>query len=108
MPLLCYVLNHSAPRGRLIEVHVQIVEALGALGAHPESTQTLRAVLYRGEWWAPVRTAALRRAAALALRRVGSPEARAVLDEASQQGSRGVRNAARAQAGPAPRKEQRT
>ena len=109
VPLLCYVLNHSAPRGRLVEVHAQIVEALGALGAHQESTQTLRAVLYRGEWWAPVRTAALRRAAALALRRVGSPEAQAVLDEAKQQGSRGVRNAARAQAGPAPRKEhQRT
>ena len=37
MPLLCYVLNNTAPRGRLIEVHTQIIEALGALGAHPDS-----------------------------------------------------------------------
>jgi hypothetical protein len=106
VPLLCYVLNHSTPRGRLVEMHAQIIEALGALGAHPESTETLRTTLYRGEWWAPIRTRVLRQAAAAALRRIGSPEARAVLDEARRRGSRGVRNAARAQAGPAPRKEQ--
>jgi hypothetical protein len=106
VPLLCYVLNHSAPRGPLVEVHAQIIEALGALGAHPESIQTLRAALYRGDWWAPVRTATLRRAVALALRRIGSPETRAVLEEAKRKGSRGVRNAARAQAGPATRREQ--
>ena len=47
VPLLCYVLNHSAPRGRLVEVHVQIIEALGALGAQPVSIQTLRSALYR-------------------------------------------------------------
>ena len=45
LPLLCYVLNHSAPRGRLVEVHVQIIGALGALGAQPESIQTLRSAL---------------------------------------------------------------
>lgn len=106
VPLLCYVLNHSAPRGRMVEVHAQVIEALGALGAHPESTRTLRAALYRGDWWAPARTAALRRTAALALRRIGSPEARAVLEEAKRKGSRGVRNAVRAQAGSAPRREQ--
>ena len=42
IPLLCYVLNHSAPRGKLVEVHAQIIEALGGLSAHPESTRTLR------------------------------------------------------------------
>lgn len=94
-PLLCYVLTHTAPRGRLVEVHTQIMEALGALGAHQESISTLQTALYRGEWWAPTRTAALRRAAALALGRIGSPEAREVLDEAKKKGSRGVRNAAR-------------
>lgn len=106
VPLLCYVLTHSAPRGRMVEVHAQIIEALGALGVHPESIQTLRTALYRGDWWAPVRTATLRRTAALALRRIGSPEARAVLDEAKLKGSRGVRNAARTQAGSLPRREQ--
>ena len=95
-PLLCYVLNHSVPRGRrLIEIHTQIIEALGALGSHPESIATLKSTLYRGEWWAPSRTAGLRRAAALALGRIGSPEARQVLEDAKRTGSRGVRNAAR-------------
>ena len=105
VPVLCYVLNHSAARGRLVDVHTQIIEALGALGPHEESTQALRAALYRGDWWAPIRTAAMRRAAALALRRVGSPEARAILEEARRQGRRGVRNAAAAQARPASRRE---
>ena len=27
VPLLCYVLNHTVPRGRLVEVHAQIMEA---------------------------------------------------------------------------------
>ena len=94
IPLLCYVLNHSAPRGKLVEVHTQIIEALGGLSAHQESTRTLRAVLYRGEWWAPYRTAALRRAAATALRRIGTPETLAVLEDAVAHGSRGVRSAA--------------
>ena len=107
VPLLCYALDHSAPRGRLIDVHTQIIEALGALGTHMESTQALRTALYRGDWWAPVRTAALRRAAALALRRIGSPEARAVLEEARRQGSRGVRKAAQSLARPGPRRERR-
>ena len=106
VPLLCYVLSHSVARGRLIDVHTQIIEALGSLGPHAESTQALRTVLYRGDWWAPIRTATMRRAAALALRRVGSPEARAVLEEARRQGSRGVRNAARALVRPGPRREQ--
>jgi HEAT repeat protein len=105
IPLLCYVLNHTRPRGKLAQVHADAVEALGALSAHPESTRTLRHVLYRGDWWAPARTAALRRAAALALRRLGSPEAVSVLQEAARTGSRRVRNAARQQAELAARRE---
>jgi hypothetical protein len=105
-PLLCYVLTHTAPRGRLTEVHAQIMEALGALGAQPESISTLERALYRGEWWAPARTATLRRAAALALGRIGSPEARQVLEEAKKKGSRGVRNAARLAPVAPPRRQQ--
>jgi hypothetical protein len=52
-------------------------------------------VLYRGEWWAPFRTAALRRAAAAALKRLGSTEALAILQDAAVGGSRGVRSAAK-------------
>ncbi len=105
VPLLCYVLNHSAPKGKLVEVHAQIIEALGGLIAHPESTRTLRDILYRGEWWAPFRTSALRQAAAISLRRLGTAETIAVLEEAARSGGRGVRNAARAQVDMAARRE---
>jgi HEAT repeat protein len=105
-PLLCYVLKNTIPRGRLIEVHTQVMEALGALGSHPESISTLEQALYRGEWWAPTRTAILRRAAALALGRIGSPEAREVLENAKKQGSRGVRNAAKLAPIAPPRRQQ--
>jgi HEAT repeat protein len=95
VPLLCYVLNHTSPSGTMATVHAQIIEALGSLTAHPESTRTLRAILYRSEWWAPFRTAALRRAAASALRQIARPETLAILEEAAAQGSRRVRAAAR-------------
>jgi HEAT repeat protein len=95
VPLLCSVLSRSKPRGALVDTHAQVMDALGALGEHPASIQALRTALYRGEWWAPKRTAALRRSAAAALRRIGTPKAMAVLEEAVKSGSRGVRNMAR-------------
>ena len=105
IPLLCYVLNHTQPRGRLAKAHAEIIDALGTLGAHPDSTRTLRQVLHRGEWWAPFKTAALREAAATALLRIGSPETSAVLAEAAHGGSRGVRKIARPKAEIAARRE---
>jgi len=104
-PLLCPVLARSKPRGPLVELHTQIMEALGGLGGHPDSVQALRAALYRGEWWAPNRTAALRRTAAAALRRIGTSDALAVLEEAANKGPRGVRNAARIQMRMPPQRE---
>ncbi len=105
VPLLCSVLSRSRPRGPLVEVHTQIMETLAGLGEHPESAQTLRVVLYRGEWWAPHRTAILRRTAAAALRRIGTPDTMAILEEAAQRGSRGVRHAARMHVQPPPHRE---
>jgi hypothetical protein len=95
VPLLCQVLDRTRPRGRVVDTYVQIIDALGSLGPHAASVTTLGEALYRGEWWSPARTATLRRAAASALRRIGSPEALKILDEASTNGSRGVRSAAR-------------
>ena len=95
VPLLCAVLNEFAPRGSFVDVHAQVMDALGALGDHPDSAAALRAALYRGEWWAPYRTATLRNAAAAALRRIGSPATVGILEEAARTGSRGVRKAAR-------------
>ena len=105
VPLLASVLSQSSPRGAQVNVHAQIMEALGGLGDHPDSARALRTVLYRGEWWAPFRTAALRRAAAAALRRIGTSATQAILEEAAKTGSRGVRSAARLHARPAPQRQ---
>jgi hypothetical protein len=99
IPLLCYVLKHTRPHGKLVNVHLAIIDALGGLSEHPESTGTLKAVLYQGTWWAPFRTATLRQAAAASLRRIGGPDAAGVLEEAAARGPRAVRNVARAQVG---------
>jgi hypothetical protein len=93
-PLLCYVLKQTQPTGRFLKVHLDMIDALGNLRGHPESIRTLKQILYGGSIWTPFKTAALRRAAALALKHIGSDEAAAVLDEAIAKGSRGVRKAA--------------
>src|SRR5688572_4890012 len=98
IPLLCYVLNHTRPRGRLANAHAEIIDALGSLSAHAESTRTLRRVLHQTDWLAPFKTAALREAAAAALLRIGSPETVAVLTEAATSGSRSVRKIVRPKA----------
>jgi len=95
-PLFAYILGHVDHRGALSPIYVRAIESLGAL-RDPAGVPPLRDVLYKGEWWAPRRTAALRSAAAAALSRIGSPEAIAVLEEAVERGSRGIRSAARAQ-----------
>ena len=95
-PLFIYILGHIDHRGALGPVYLRAIESLGAL-RDPAGIAPLRLALYKGEWWAPRRTAALRSAAASALARIATPEALAVLDEAVARGSRGVRSAARAQ-----------
>jgi hypothetical protein len=95
VPLLCHVLRHIPARGKLAQMHVDVIEALGALRAHPDAISTLEMVLHRGWWWAPRRTAIMRQSAADALRRIGSPESLAVLEAAANRGSRGVRRAVR-------------
>jgi HEAT repeat protein len=95
-PLFAYILGHIDHRGALAPVYLRAIESLGAL-RDPGGIAPLRAALYKGEWWAPARTRALRRAAASALARIGTADAEAVLAEAIARGSRGVRSAARAQ-----------
>ncbi len=94
-PLFAYILNHLDHRGPLGSIYMRAIEALGTL-RDPEGVPALKSALYRGEWWAPRRTAALRDAAAQALARIAAPEALAALEEAAASGSRGVRTAARA------------
>jgi hypothetical protein len=95
VPTLAAVLKTTAPRGGMVPLHEAIIDALATLGAHVDSTAALRNALDRGDWWAPRRTAALRNAAAAALKRIGSPETLEALEDALRTGSRGVRAAAR-------------
>ena len=97
IPPLCFVLTTTEPKGAVVALHEAIIEALAGLRASSDSTAALRTALYRGAWWAPVRTARLRQAAAKGLRRLGSEEAKAALEEAVQTGSRGVRKVAGAE-----------
>jgi HEAT repeat protein len=103
IPLLCYVLKRTEPRGKLLNVHLAIIDALGGLSAHPESTATLKNILYRGEWWAPGRTARFRTTAARALRSMGTSSSDFALQEAATSGPGRVRKVAKAAlAEPAP------
>jgi hypothetical protein len=101
-PLFAYILRNVDHRGQLRSVYLRAIEALAAL-RDPTGVPALKDALYRGEWWAPVRTRLLRTAAAAALARIGTPEANEILDEAARTGSRGVRRAARARLGGARR-----
>jgi hypothetical protein len=93
-PLFAYILDHVDHRGPLASIYLRAIDAIGVL-KDPEGIPALKGALYRGEWWAPRRTASLRRAAAGALARVATPDAFSVLEEAVAHGRRGVRAAAR-------------
>jgi hypothetical protein len=96
-PLLAYILRNIDHRGALNGVYLRAIESLGAL-RDPAAVAPLTEALYKGEWWAPRRTKALRHAAAAALARIGTADAFAVLDEAARGRSRAVRAVARAHA----------
>ena len=94
-PLFSYILNHLDHRGALESIYMRAIEAIGTL-KDPAGVPALKTALYRGEWWAPRRTATLRAAAAQALARIAAPEAVAALEEAAASRSRGIRTAVRA------------
>ncbi|MBI3265280.1 MAG: HEAT repeat domain-containing protein [Acidobacteria bacterium] len=98
VPLFCYIVTQAGPSGHLLDVYRKSLEMLGEYGGDP-AVEALRHALYRGEWWAPFRTAGMRSTAARALGRIGSPAARAVLQDAVATGPRRVRAAARPYAG---------
>jgi HEAT repeat protein len=95
IPLFEYIVKKIDRKGALRSVYLRALESLGALKAE-HTVDLLKEALYSGEWWAPFRTAELRRTAASALRQIGTPEALQALDDAASRGPRGVRNAAKA------------
>ena len=95
IPLFEYIVRKLDRTGPLRSVYLQAVESLGALKAE-HTVDLLKDALYSGEWWAPFRTAELRRTVAAALRQIGTPEAQRVLQTGADSGPRGVRAAIRA------------
>ena len=95
IPLFEYIVRKIDRKGPLRSVYLRAVESLGALKAE-QTVDLLKEALYSGEWWAPLRTAELRRVVASALQHIGTPEAQRVLQDAAHSGPRGVRAAARA------------
>lgn len=96
VPLFCHLVRNDAYRKTLRTAWLAAVDGLAATGTD-DAVNALKDALYGGEWWAPFRTAALRRAVAAALRRAGSPRAQQVLAEAAERGPRSARAAAREQ-----------
>jgi HEAT repeat protein len=94
-PLYSYLVR-KVNRRAFPAVYVTAVEALGACGG-PEAVEALKEALYSGEWRAPFRTRRTRAAAAQALRRIGNDAAIAALEDASTNGPRGARSAAKAE-----------
>ena len=95
IPLFEYIVRKIDRKGPLRSVYLHAIESLGALHAD-HVIELLKETLYSGEWWAPRRTAELRRTVAIALRKINTPDAIQVLDDAVNQGPRGVRTAAKA------------
>ena len=93
-PLFSYIVRRGDYRKSLRAIYVRAIGALGRLGGD-EAIDALKLALYRGEWWAPFRTAELRGAASRSLRQIASERSMDVLREAAERGPRHVRNAAR-------------
>jgi hypothetical protein len=102
-PLFIHILNTADYRGSHEGAYTQTIESLGKLALDDQSVATLKAILYRGHWWARARTARIRSTAARALRSMGTPDADRALEEAASAGPAAVRKIARAAlAEPAP------
>jgi len=94
-PLFVHILTHTGYTGALEGIYTSSIESLGRVATDERSVTTLRAILHRGEWYAPGRTSRLRAAAARALRAINLPSAERALNEAATKGSGGVKRAAR-------------
>jgi HEAT repeat protein len=96
LPLFLHIVGNREYRRRARKLYESALDALGTLGGR-DALEGLKRALHDGEWWAPARTAAIRTAAAAAIRQMDTPEAHAALVDASENGRRGVRHAARHQ-----------
>jgi hypothetical protein len=95
-PLFLHILTSTPFNAANEALLTQTMESLGRVANDERSVATLKDILYRGEWWAPGRTARFRTTAARALRSMGRASADFALEEAATAGSGGVRKIAKA------------
>ena len=102
-PLFLHILSNTPFTAENEGLLTQTMESLGRVATDERSVSTLKDVLYRGEWWAPGRTARFRTTAARALRSMGTSSSDFALQEAATSGPGRVRKVAKAAlAEPAP------
>jgi HEAT repeats/PBS lyase HEAT-like repeat len=94
-PLYSHLVRHM-DRYTFPDLYVASIEALGSFSS-ADAVESLKVVLHTGSWLRPFASRRYRAAAAHALARIGSPDAIAVLRDASANGGLGVRSAARAE-----------
>src|SRR5688572_28909854 len=95
-PLFLHILTNTPFNAANEGLLTQTMESLGRVATDERSVSTLKEILYRGEWWAPGRTARYRTTAARALRSMGRSSADFALEEAATSGPGGVRKIAKA------------
>ncbi len=97
-PMFAFLLRRLDP-AVMPRLYDAAIEALGAIGtgAGVEAVGALQWAFKHGHWWSPMRTKRRRTAIALALRKIGTPEAIDALRTSAASGPRGVRAAAKAQ-----------
>ena len=94
LPVLAYLVRSAPCRGSMWLVYERAVQRLGAIGGRI-AVDALTDVMNKRVVWAPFKVAILRRLAAEAIGRIGTPDAIEALRGAAGAGLRGARSAAR-------------
>ncbi|MBZ5557390.1 MAG: HEAT repeat domain-containing protein [Acidobacteriia bacterium] len=87
VPMLVQILNESEPLGKDHDVVLETLDALGRVGSDAAIPALVKAAAVKG-WFVRAKRAALKTRAVEALARLGTPRAKAALDEAGRTGDR--------------------
>jgi len=94
LPVVAYLVRTAPCRGPMWLVHERAVQRLGAIGGQM-AVDALVEVMNKRVMWAPFKISVLRRLAADAIARIGTPAALDALRTAAATGMRGAKAAAR-------------
>ena len=94
LQVLAYLVRSAPCRGPMWQVYERAVHRLGAIGGRA-AVEALADVMHKRVVWAPFKIVVLRRLAAEAVARIGTPDALEALRAAASTGPWGARSAAR-------------